>query len=248
MGATRAVGEIRARLVSAVSHGPVQLLVPNIDRLPSRAASRSVALTIDDGPCPASTPAILAALAAHEARASFFCSGVRAEAHPELVRAMVDAGHEVYPHGYEHEHFDRLTRGAVVEALERTESLLRAARPTPTPYFVRLPHAAGQGSWHVNRAVLGWNHDAVFARWNVSSDDWAIDGTTDVQAACATAVDAVLSHTTLEGSIVLLHDSPIDATHDAGPLVARTLVPALVDALVARGFRLVGLGEAWSRP
>lgn len=241
----KAVSEIRRRVVWAASRGPMRLLVPNIDYLPSSVAPRSVALTIDDGPYPASTPAILAALARHDVRATFFCSGVRAQAHPELVDAMVQAGHEVYPHGFAHEHFDRLSRADIVAALDRTERLLRRARPTPTPYFIRLPHAAGQGSWHVNRAVLGWNRDAVFARWNVSADDWAIDGDSDVAAAASAAVARVVSHPELDRSIVLLHDSPIDATHHAGPSMTRALVPALVHALVARDTTFVGLSKAW---
>src|SRR5262249_42446349 len=43
-----------------------------------------IALTFDDGPDPAVTPAVLDALAAHGARATFFAVGRTLEAHPEL--------------------------------------------------------------------------------------------------------------------------------------------------------------------
>lgn len=59
-------------------------------------------LTIDDGPDPADTPRILALLAQHEARATFFVIGERAARHPELVRAMLAAGHEVAHHTQTH--------------------------------------------------------------------------------------------------------------------------------------------------
>lgn len=64
--------------------------------------SPEVWLTIDDGPDPSDTPRILAALAAHQARATFFLIGVRAERHPELVRDIVRAGHEVGHHTHTH--------------------------------------------------------------------------------------------------------------------------------------------------
>jgi len=59
---------------------------------------RVVALTIDDGPDPATTPGILGVLERHGARATFFLIGSRAERHPELVRAIVARGHEIGNH------------------------------------------------------------------------------------------------------------------------------------------------------
>lgn len=63
---------------------------------------REVWLTIDDGPDPEDTPRILELLAAHGARATFFVIGENAAAHPDLVRAMVDGGHEVGHHTHTH--------------------------------------------------------------------------------------------------------------------------------------------------
>jgi polysaccharide deacetylase family protein (PEP-CTERM system associated) len=45
---------------------------------------------------------ILALLAEHEARATFFTLGWVAERYPEMVRQIVRAGHELASHGYEH--------------------------------------------------------------------------------------------------------------------------------------------------
>lgn len=63
---------------------------------------REVWLTIDDGPDPEDTPRILALLEAHGARASFFVIGQNVANHPELVRAMLAAGHEVAHHTQTH--------------------------------------------------------------------------------------------------------------------------------------------------
>src|SRR3984957_13136342 len=57
--------------------------------------ARGVALTFDDGPHPKWTPRILATLEKHQAKATFFLVARKAEEHPELVRAIVEAGHAV---------------------------------------------------------------------------------------------------------------------------------------------------------
>lgn len=61
-----------------------------------------VALTFDDGPRSRFTPRVLDLLRGAGARATFFLEGRRVEKHPDLVRRIVDEGHEIGNHGYEH--------------------------------------------------------------------------------------------------------------------------------------------------
>lgn len=68
----------------------------------TRVDPRGVALTIDDGPHPVTTPALLRVLADAGVHATFFFLADRAAAHPELVRATRDAGHEIGLHGLTH--------------------------------------------------------------------------------------------------------------------------------------------------
>jgi peptidoglycan/xylan/chitin deacetylase (PgdA/CDA1 family) len=65
-------------------------------------AQREIWLTIDDGPDPVDTPRILELLKTHQAKATFFVIGKNAAAHPALVRAINDAGHEVGYHTHTH--------------------------------------------------------------------------------------------------------------------------------------------------
>lgn len=58
-------------------------------------------LTIDDGPT-TDTPAILQVLQRHQAQACFFLIGKRAAAHPELARAIHEAGHQIGNHTNSH--------------------------------------------------------------------------------------------------------------------------------------------------
>ena len=59
---------------------------------------RAVALTLDDGPDPAYTAAILDALRAHHARATFFLISERVPGSEHLVERMVAEGHELGNH------------------------------------------------------------------------------------------------------------------------------------------------------
>src|SRR4051812_45934388 len=64
---------------------------------------RGVALTFDDGPDPQTTNKVLEILAARDAKATFFVIGAKAEKHPDVIRAIVAAGHEVGVHGFVHD-------------------------------------------------------------------------------------------------------------------------------------------------
>src|SRR5580658_1008671 len=63
-----------------------RLLGPNLTRLPG--GNDRVALTIDDGPDPDVTPAVLDLLAEYGVRATFFCIGDRVAKHPQLARRI----------------------------------------------------------------------------------------------------------------------------------------------------------------
>jgi peptidoglycan/xylan/chitin deacetylase (PgdA/CDA1 family) len=84
------------------------LLGPNWTRLPPEAASHNaVAISIDDGPDPATTPRVLDILDAHCAKATFFCIGQRVERFPGLAREISDRGHAIENHTFRHPNYSR---------------------------------------------------------------------------------------------------------------------------------------------
>ena len=100
----------------------------------SRGSSgkKAVAMTFDDGPHPLTTPLLLRLLLTHQVRATFFITGKRASAHPELVKEILRQGHSVGNHSYHHSYrmfFE--TCPSIVEDIEATQTLLRdlGARP-----------------------------------------------------------------------------------------------------------------------
>lgn len=119
------------------------VFVPRVD-LPGRSphrgrrGARRVALTFDDGPGD-DTAAVLEALRRHGARATFFCVGARAAARPELVRRLVESGHEIGNHTHEHCQLHRLGRAEIARQIDLAqEALIRAGAPPPR--WFRAPH------------------------------------------------------------------------------------------------------------
>jgi peptidoglycan-N-acetylglucosamine deacetylase len=76
------------------------LFGPLITKLPTEA--KGVCLTIDDGPDPITTPALLDLLDEHQAKAVFFLIGDRAARHPGLVREIARRGHIIGNHSQTH--------------------------------------------------------------------------------------------------------------------------------------------------
>src|SRR6202789_1620400 len=78
-----------------------------------------VVLTFDDGPWPATTTRVLAALAHECVHATFFLIGRSASEHPDLVRRIAAAGHTVGHHTWKHPSLMRITLSAATEEIDR---------------------------------------------------------------------------------------------------------------------------------
>lgn len=62
----------------------------------------AVYLTFDDGPIPEVTPRVLEILARYGVKATFFMVGENIDKHPEVFRQVIEAGHAVGNHTYNH--------------------------------------------------------------------------------------------------------------------------------------------------
>ncbi|HUH32451.1 MAG TPA: polysaccharide deacetylase family protein, partial [Daejeonella sp.] len=63
---------------------------------------KSIYLTFDDGPIPVVTPFVLNTLKSFNAKATFFCIGDNVKKHPEIYQQVLDEGHSVGNHTYNH--------------------------------------------------------------------------------------------------------------------------------------------------
>lgn len=180
---------------------------------------RAVALTFDDGPDPARTPALLDALGAMSAPATFFLLGRCVEQAPELAARMTREGHEVGNHTYAHPYLPLRRSRDVARELARTDELIeRATGVVPTiarpPYGGRSPRNVRAFDRAHKRTVL----------WDLNSFDWR-GKSADVVA------ERVVSRAR-PGSIILMHEA-----RDGGEVTVEA-VRQIVPGLRARGFEL----------
>ena len=192
------------------------------------AEGDAAALTFDDGPHPEGTGAVLDALVAARATATFFLVGEQLERNPELAREVIAAGHAVGIHAHRHRLPLRLTPRAFADDLERARSAIAEAAGVE-PRLYRPPY--GKFSWPALTIVRRSGLEPVL--WSRDSRDWSRRARPDSIAAALTA-------DLRGGDVLLMHDS--DA-YSADGSHRRTVsaLPRVIEAIRTRGLRLVAL-------
>lgn len=99
---------------------------------------KSVYLTFDDGPIPEATPFVLETLARYDIKATFFVVGDNVRKHPDVFRQVVEAGHRIGNHTFNHVGgFKWLSENYLANTL-KAQVLIGDVHSTP-PLF-RPPH------------------------------------------------------------------------------------------------------------
>ena len=147
-----------------------------------------VFLTFDDGPTPEVTEWILDELKRWDARATFFCLGRNAEAHPELMQRIEAEGHRVGNHTYGHLKGWETDVERYVEDVDRASKFIGGHLFRP-PYGQIAP---------VQARALGGRYRIVM--WNIISRDY------NRRLSPRTCLDNVIRHVK-PGDIVVFHDS-----------------------------------------
>jgi peptidoglycan/xylan/chitin deacetylase (PgdA/CDA1 family) len=207
-------------------------LGPNLRHLPRASADRGeVSLTIDDGPDPEVTPAVLDLLDAAGARATFFCIGAHAQAHPQLCREIVRRGHSVQNHSHRHSHTFSLLgrRGFEREIVQAQDTLTQITGQRPR--FFRAP--AG-----LRNPFLA----PVLHELQLELVSWTRRGF-DTARRDPAMVLTRLTHELRAGDILLLHDGNAARTA-AGRPVALDVLPALLKRFQTASLRAVTLPES----
>lgn len=202
------------------------------------SVGQQVALTFDDGPTELFTPGLLDVLERNGIRATFFMIGALVERHPDLVRRVVAAGHEIGNHTYDH------VSAAVQTAPRVRDGVLRGSdsieRVTGTrPRWLRPPRG------EITTATLAAAREAGLevALWSVNRGSVPDDDSAAVGHHLATSLRP--------GSVVGLHDGIGRSSwvgHPDQHLITRRraeldALPNVLAAWTAAGYRFQTLGE-----
>lgn len=172
-----------------------------VTRALSAEGARRMVLTYDDGPNEAWTPQLLEVLARHEVRATFFVIGRYVRQRPELVRAVVAAGHEVGNHTWDHPNL--IFCGAAETRRQLRDCSAAIADATgKMPVLFRPPFGGRRPSTLRIARELGLTP----VMWNVTGYDWSATTGAAIEEKVMRQVARHESAASLGGDLILLHD------------------------------------------
>ena len=154
-----------------------------------------IALTFDDGPNPEYTLKVLALLKKHNVKATFFCIGKNVESNPEILKEIVNEGHLIGNHSYNHQNsFGFLSTRKVIAELEKTNEVIKNKVDLEVSFF-RPPF--GVTNPNIARAVKKLNLNTF--GWSVRSYDTVAKNPEKVYQKIIAKIK--------KGDIILMHDS-----------------------------------------
>jgi peptidoglycan/xylan/chitin deacetylase (PgdA/CDA1 family) len=186
-------------------------------------ADKEVVLTFDDGPLPATTNKILAALSAECVQATFFIVGRNAKSYPDIVKAQIRGGHSIGNHTWSHPMLDHLDETHALADIEKgfaaDDAALGPLKPD-TAQFFRFPYFASTPALLDQFEARGI---PVFG-----ADLWASDWLPMTSKQELELLTMRLSQS--RKGIILLHDTKI---HTAA------MLPAFLRYLKVNGYKVV---------
>ncbi len=188
----------------------------------AETSRKEIALSFDDGPAGAHTPAILKLLWEHRVKAAFFCIGKNIPGNEAMLRKMADQGHVIGNHSYSHHFlFDFFSTQKILADLRMADKAVKLVTGlTPTlfrpPYGVTNPNLA--------KAIARGGYTPV--GWNIRSMDTVIKNEDKLLEKVKKAIKP--------GAIILFHDTS-KTTVD--------ILPGLIRHLHATGYVIVRLDK-----
>lgn len=163
------------------------------------AEDKVIYLTFDCGYENGNTDMILNALAEHGVTATFFVTGHFLETQPELVKRMVNEGHAVGSHSYNHPDISQFTeKEEFAKELDSVKEKFEEITGTGLAMYFRPP----EGRCYAK--AMKWSKDMGYATilWSVAHVDWNTANQPDPEKSIQTLTNRIHP-----GAIVLLHNT-----------------------------------------
>ena len=186
---------------------------------------KKIYLTFDEGYENGYTEKILDVLKEKKVPAAFFCTGDYLKCNPELIKRMIDEGHIVGNHSWNHPRMPEVTNDEKFRnELTEFEDCLKENYNTECKYF-RYPE--GEFSERTLSMINDMGYTTVF--WSVAYKDWERDVTKGKDNAVKQVCNQIHN-----GAIILLHAVSSDNAE---------ALPIIIDTLRSEGYEFVSLEE-----
>lgn len=172
---------------------------------------RTIYLTFDDGPNPEVTPLVLDILAKNKIKATFFCVGENVTKYPELYKSVLNNGHKVGNHTYNH------LKGFEVSLETYIENVKKAAEVIDSKLF-RPPY--GRITFKQLKAL---RPDFEIIMWDFITRDYN-------SAVSPKQILRFVEKLARNGSIIVFHDS-LKSKHNV-----LTALPLVINTLQKKGY------------
>ena len=149
---------------------------------------KAVYLTFDDGPIPVVTPWVVELLGRYDIKATFFMVGDNVRKHPQEFRQVIEAGHKVGNHTFNH------LKGVFTETNEYLDNVEKADALIHSKLF-RPPHGMLRRSQY-NELSKHYH----FVMWDLVTRDYS-------NRLCGEDVLTKVKKYVRNGSIITFHDS-----------------------------------------
>jgi peptidoglycan/xylan/chitin deacetylase (PgdA/CDA1 family) len=173
---------------------------------------KCVYLTFDDGPVPGVTPWVLDVLESYRIRATFFCVGDNVRKYPAIFSKIVETGHRVGNHTYNHVQGIRCRTGNYLANVEAANQLIQTDLFRPPHGHMRFPQ------------ILSLRRRYRIIMWDVVTRDYSPHMTPN-------GVFNVVRKYTRNGSVIVFHDS-LKAEANM-----KEVLPRSIDWLLEEGYR-----------
>jgi peptidoglycan/xylan/chitin deacetylase (PgdA/CDA1 family) len=190
-----------------------------------------IALTFDAGADRGYAKEILNTLRDTGVKATFGMTGKWAEQNPDLIQRMVDEGHQLMNHTYDHASFTGYSPGTAPltaderrREIERTEAVISAIVGVQVKPWFRPPYGDYDAAMLTQLGQLGYTYSVM---WTVDSLGWKGISTDEITARC---IDGAVP-----GAILLFHVGA--ASQDAAAL------PEIIRQLRADGYSFGTIAE-----
>lgn len=191
-------------------------------------------ITIDDGPDPHNTPAILDILDKYDIKATFFVLGTNAQKYPELITQIHEQGHTIGNHTYNHIYQETYASDeSFWDSVNKTEEILYQLIEF-RPSIIREPGGRFMKNPEKQQMIRDQGYDLVY--WNIDSYD-SRSPIPDKDTIFANVKRQAQKEHLWPAMVLLFHES------GSGHQSTVEALPMVIEYLLNEGFTLKALSE-----